>query len=233
MYVSRREEAIKVTDNFLKLSDTKITALGYILTSLGPKPNKICIVRWIKEVYDRTMPFDLIPDCFKTQGMCVKVVEKDPWWLKDVPGKFKTHEIYDKAVRSDPNRLRFSPVHIKIQEICNEAIKKEPWMLEDVPDHFKKQKKCEKAVEKKHVPDYFKRQEMCNDVAEKKPYALEYVLDLFVTQQQIKILQYDNDDWYDNDLIEWYDGYKKRKVQKINIKEELMPITWHPSRWWD
>ena len=165
--------------------------------------------------------------------MCVKVVEKDPWWLKDVPGKFKTHEIYDKAVQSDPNRLRFSPVLIKIQEICNEAIKKEPWMLEDVPDHFKKQKKCEKAVEKKHVPDYFKRQEMCNDVAEKKPYALEYVLDLFVTQQQIKILQYDNDDWYDNDLIEWYDGYKKRKVQKINIKEELMPITWHPSRWWD
>ena len=74
---------------------------------------------------------------------------------------------------------------------------------------------------------------MCNDVVEKNPYALEYVIDLFVTQQQIKILQYDNDDWYDNHLIEWYDGYKKPKVQKIKIKEELMPITWHPSRWWD
>ena len=78
---------------------------------------------------------------------------------------------------------------------------------------------------KKYVPDYFKRQEMCNDVVEKNPYALEYVIDLFVTQQQIKILQYDNDDWYDNHLIEWYDGYKKPKVQKIKIKEELMPIT--------
>ena len=80
--------------------------------------------------------------------MCIKVVEKDSWWFKDVSGKFKTHEIYDKAVRSDPNRLRFSPVDVKIQEICNEAIKKEPWMLEDVPDHFKKQKRCGKAVEK-------------------------------------------------------------------------------------
>ena len=52
----------------------------------------------------------------------------------------------------------------------------------------------------------------------------------FVTQQQLKILQYD---WYNNDLVKWYDGYKKRKVQKASMKEELMPITWHPSEWWD
>ena len=54
-----------------------------------------------------------------------------------------------------------------------------------------------------------------------------------MTQQQLKLLQYD---WYNNDLIKWYDGYKKRKAQKAqkaSIKEELMPITWHPSRWWD
>ena len=56
------------------------------------------------------------------------------------------------------------------------------------------------------------------------------VHDWFVTQQQLKILQYD---WYNNDLIEWYDEYKKRKAQKASIKEELMPITWHPSRCWD
>ena len=34
-------------------------------------------------------------------------------------------------------------------------------------------------------------------------------------------------------FFKWYDGYKKRKAQKASIKEELMPITWHPSRWWD
>ena len=54
--------------------------------------------------------------------------------------------------------------------------------------------------------------------------------DWFVTQQQLKILQYDS---YNNDLIEWYDGYKKPKAQKASIKEELMPITWYPSRWLD
>ena len=26
---------------------------------------------------------------------------------------------------------------------------------------------------------------------------------------------------------------KKRKAQKAQIKKELMPIAWRPSRWWD
>ena len=30
-----------------------------------------------------------------------------------------------------------------------------------------------------------------------------------------------------------YDGYQKRRVQKASIKEGLMSIIWHPSRWWD
>ena len=30
-------------------------------------------------------------------------------------------------------------------------------------------------------------------------------------------------------MIEWYKGYKKRMAQKANIKEELLPIAWHPD----
>ena len=48
------------------------------------------------------------------------------------------------------------------------------------------------------------------------------------------------DEYYDDDgdndedkFFEWYDGYKKRKAQKASIKKELMPIAWHPSRYWD
>ena len=62
-------------------------------------------------------------------------------------------------------------------------------------------------------------------------YLLKYAPDWFVTQQQIKIWDDDEDD--NNRLIEWYDGYKKRKAQKAKIEEELMSIAWHPSRWWD
>ena len=41
-----------------------------------------------------------------------------------------------------------------------------------------------------------------------------------------------DDDYYcnDNNLVTWYDGYRKRKAQKQKIKEDLLPITWHPDR---
>ena len=31
----------------------------------------------------------------------------------------------------------------------------------------------------------------------------------------------------------WYKGYEQRKAQKAKIKEELMPVAWHPDRWWN
>ena len=38
---------------------------------------------------------------------------------------------------------------------------------------------------------------------------------------------------YDNKLYEWQNSYEKLKVQKSKIKEELIRVAWHPSRWWD
>ena len=51
-----------------------------------------------------------------------------------------------------------------------------------------------------------------------------FVPDWFVTQQRIKYLRDNNDDWYDNKIIELYNGYKVRKAQRARIKEELTPI---------
>ena len=68
-----------------------------------------------------------------------------------------------------------------------------------------------------------------------------YVLDWFVTQQQIKMWRDDNeycdddddDDDDDDELLEWYVRYQKRRTQKAQIQKELVRVTWHPSRWWD
>ena len=30
--------------------------------------------------------------------------------------------------------------------------------------------------------------------------------------------------------LEWFNGYKERKTQKAQIKDELLPIAWHPDR---
>ena len=35
-----------------------------------------------------------------------------------------------------------------------------------------------------------------------------------------------NNIWF----IKRYEGYQKRGAQKAKIKEELMPIAWHPAR---
>ena len=59
------------------------------------------------------------------------------------------------------------------------------------------------------------------------------MFDYFVTDQQIKIWQ-DNDEYCnDNDMIERFEGYQIRKAQKASIKEELLPIPWNPSKHWD
>ena len=98
--------------------------------------------------------------------------------------------------------------------MCNKAVKKDPWALRFAPYHLKTQK-------------------MCDDVVWEDPFTLHFIPDWFITQQQLKTW----DDYYgpcNNDrLIKWYAGYKKRKAQKAKIKDELMPIAWHPSRWWD
>ena len=74
---------------------------------------------------------------------------------------------------------------------------------------------------------------MCDDAVWGESFSLQFVPDWFVTQEQVKLL-HDYDDYCDDDkLIKWYDGYKKRKAQKAKIEEDLIPIAWHPSRWWD
>ena len=52
-------------------------------------------------------------------------------------------------------------------------------------------------------------------------------------QKQLIIWHDDNEYCNDDELIEWYNGYKKRKAQKASIKEELITVAWHPSRYLD
>ena len=83
----------------------------------------------------------------------------------------------------------------------------------------------------RYVSDHFITQEMCNKAVRDEFFSLQYVPDWFVTQQQVKIW-YDDGEYHndDDEIIKWYNGYKKRKVQKARIKEELLPIAWHPYR---
>ena len=75
-----------------------------------------------------------------------------------------------------------------------------------------------------YVPGHFKTRKVCDRAVRKERLFLLFVPDCFMTQQQVKYLQDDIDDWYNNKLTEWYDGYQKRKAQKARIKEEFLSI---------
>ena len=118
--------------------------------------------------------------------------------------------------------------------MCNEAVRRKPYTLRYVSDHFITQEMCSKAVEEDPwllwcVPDPFKTQEMCDKAVRDYPFSLQFVSDYFVTQQQIDVW-YDDHYWHhDDEIIEWYHDYQKRKTQKVKIKDELVTITWHPD----
>ena len=63
---------------------------------------------------------------------------------------------------------------------------------------------------------------------------MKYVPDWFVTHQKIlRVMKHITGRrcLFEN-ITEWYKGYQKLKAQKASIKEELLPIALHPSRWW-
>ena len=103
-----------------------------------------------------------------------------------------------------------SLIRVKKEKICKEAVCREPYAL-------------------KHVPDWFKTQEMCEKAVEKAPWLLYNVPDWSVVLQEMWCEDFDDNDY----LIRWPNAYQKRKAQKASIKEGLLPIAWHPSRWWD
>ena len=138
------------------------------------------------------------------------LLEIIPVWIREIPDKLKTQEMCNEAMRIEPYSLAFLPDCFKTQEMCDKAIEIDPFILW-------------------HVPDNLKMQAMCIRAVKAGLGLLEHVPDLFVTQGQID-LWHDDDYWHHDDgIIKWYEGYQKPKAQKASIKEELLPIAWHPN----
>ena len=80
-------------------------------------------VPWKWLLYIKARFLKLIPDIFKTQKMCNKVVEVDPNMLKYVPTPLKTHEIIKRAVEKCLHPMGDVPDHFKTQEMCEKPLK--------------------------------------------------------------------------------------------------------------
>ena len=125
--------------------------------------------------------------------------------------------------------------------MCDEAMRNNPYMLRHVANHFKTEEMCDDAVEAspwqlKYIPDQYKTQKMCDEVVIDDSSSLQYVPDWFVISDWVHMWYVDTEyrDYDDEvNFFKWYDSYKKRKTQKASIKDELLPVAWHPLRHWN
>ena len=87
--------------------------------------------------------------------------------------------------------------------MCNATVEVDPCQLYDVPDHLKTQELCIKAIEL-------------------DPFSSQYVPKWWVSQLHIEL--WNSDDYYCNDdeVTEWYKGYKKPK--KPQQKKNSYPL---------
>ena len=142
--------------------------------------------------------------------------------------------LWIKAVRRDQYALGCMPDNLKMQKICNKA------MRGNLAAFFSsltvsKHKKCAmRLLRSTHGSCMMYlitlKRKKCDDRVQGDSYSLQFVPDWFVTQEQLETWHDDNDYCNDDELIKWYKRHDKRKAQKAKIKEELMPIAWHPNR---
>ena len=142
--------------------------------------------------------------------------------------------MFNEVVAQFPYALYYVPDYLKTKKVCDDAVDKNPEVFFLVPDRFKTKDMRIKALEvdpwsSYDIPDNLKTEGMCNKAVENDRSSLQYVPDCFVIQLQLDIWFDDNYWYHDDDMIEWYKGYKKRMDEKANIKEELLPIAWHPD----
>ena len=119
----------------------------------------------MQELYNRVMtrnPYMIrfAADQFKTKKMCNEAFGKNPWHsLEYIPDCFTTQEMWTKAVEKYPSNLRYVLDHFKTQQMCEKAVVCNPFALDYIPDRFKTYKMCIKAVEEdpwslESIPDH-------------------------------------------------------------------------------
>ena len=63
-----------------------------------------------------------VPECYKTQEMCLKAVDACPFVFESAPNRYNTQETCDKAVSNDLFVLKYCLNIYKTQETCDKSV---------------------------------------------------------------------------------------------------------------
>ena len=101
---------------------------------------------WIEP---RSLSF--VPYHFKTEGVCIKAVKRNPYALEYVLDYILAQKICNEAVREKLAAFFLVPDCFKTQKMCIMALEIDPWQLNDIPDYLKTQKMCDEVVGVTHI----------------------------------------------------------------------------------
>ena len=74
------------------------------------------------KVFDKNYPhvLEFVPECYKTQKMCDKVVDTNLSTIKYVRDQYKKQEMYNKIASDDAFKLKYCRDRCKTQEMSND-----------------------------------------------------------------------------------------------------------------
>ena len=153
----------------------------------------------------------LLPDQYKTQEMCDKVVSKEPFMLKCCLDRYETQELCDKAVDAYLPPLKF------------------------VPDWFVTNKMLGKHENVVFSNDDIDLDDIDSDVV------TYFSDDIGFNTIDLNNINLDDDNFDEDDpeiiihvrLMAWCNTYKQHKACKKELRKELMLVAWNLARWWN
>lgn len=100
--------------------------------------------------------FNQIPNIFKDEYVCNKLIENSSNWFPYVPENFKTESLCEKAVKKNGIIIHYVPDVFKTMKMCKSAIKQDGRAVKFVPPEI--QTECIHHVIKYHSLDYVKNE---------------------------------------------------------------------------
>ena len=136
------------------------------------KNQEIC-----EKVIDRKMYFfQYVIDRYKTEKLCERAADHYSWARAGVPGQYQIRKRFGKAVRKHVLVFPYVLDLYKTQELCERVVDHFPWLLKS-PNWYKTPVMYYEALKKqdwalKNIPNRFNTQEICSEKRRVKIFSL-------------------------------------------------------------
>ena len=166
--------------------------------------------------------------------MCHRAVHRCFFVFCSIPDKYKTQEICNLAVSLYFPFIVYCPYKYITEEMCDEAVDNSLVALKLIPDWFVASKMIKKLFTALYA------EENILYVNKDSGDAVFNCNETCILNIDLNNISLDNNfDEDDPDKIIfvrrlcWRIKFEKRKELKKKIDKELMPVAWHPNRWWN